>query len=186
MNRATVILICVLSLGWGGFAFAQAEGTPDATGTPGTPDATGTPGAAEKDPVFEMGFHVGNLLPNQIEGISEIMGLGGARMAVRLNPGSYFEAGFITGNGEGQEWKNIHASIRMDIPVENILALAYVGADNYYYKGSTTGQKLVFGGHAGGGVMAHLTGSVWFRTDMKFAFSPGTSLYFGFGFQWRI
>lgn len=140
----------------------------------------------DKDSAFELGFHVGELLPNQIEGVTEIMGLGGIRTAIRLNPGSYFEAGFITGNGEGQEWKNIEASIRMDVPIENFLALAYVGADNYYYQGRGTGHKLVFGGHAGGGLMAHLSGSTWFRTDMKFAFSPGTSLYFGFGIQWRL
>ncbi len=175
MNRTAAILIWFVCFSWGGTALAQPAKAGEEAGAGG-----------EKDPVFEMGVHVGNLLPNQINGVSEIMGLGGARMAIRLNSGSYFETGFITGNGEGQEWKNIHAGIRMDIPVETLMSFAYIGADNYYYKGPNTGQKLVFGGHAGGGVMVHLTGSAWFRTDMKFAFSPGTSLYFGFGFQWRL
>jgi hypothetical protein len=44
---------------------------------------------------------------------------------------------------------------------------------------------LVFGGHAGGGLQVHLAGSVWFRGDMKFGFSPGTSLYVGFGLVYR-
>lgn len=161
-------------------AFGQNDGEGG-----GNPAGVG-PGGPDKEPGFEFGLHVGKLLPAQIDGVTEIMGLGGARMGFRLNPGTFAEGGIIMGNGEGQEWKNIHASIRMDIPVENLLALAYIGADNYYYKGRTGGQKLVFGGHAGGGFQTHLTGLLWFRGDMKFSFSPGTSLYIGFGFSWRM
>lgn len=156
-----------------------------ATGTAfAQPEAGG--GGADKDPVFEMGFHLGSLLPNQITGVTEIMGLGGGRMAVRLSPGSYFEFGGIFGNGEGQKWKNIHADVRMDVPIENLVALAYVGADAVYFSGQGNADRLIFGGHAGGGVQMHLTGSAWFRSDMKFSFSPGTSLYIGFGISWRL
>ncbi len=157
-------------------AFAQPEG-----GAGG--DAAG---GAEKDPVFEAGFHLGSLLPNQIGGVTEIMGLGGARMGLRMAPSQYFEFGMITGNGEGQKWKNIHAAVRMDIPVENMVALAYVGADMVYYSGQGRADKLVFGGHVGGGLQMHLSGSAWFRSDMKFGFSPGTSLYIGFGLSFRL
>lgn len=151
------------------------------------PEGGGAGGAGgDKDPVFEMGFHLGSLLPNQISGVTEIMGLGGARMGFRLSPGSYFETGFIAGNGEGQKWKNVHADLRMDIPVENLVAVAFIGADSVYYSGQGHADKLVFGGHAGGGVQIHLSGAAWFRSDMKFGFSPGTSLYIGFGFVWRI
>ncbi len=143
-------------------------------------------GGADQDPFFEMGFHLGNLLPNQINGVTEIMGLGGIRTGLRMSEGSYFEAGFIAGNGEGQEWKNLHADIRMDIPIENLVALAYIGADAVYYSGHGVSDKVVFGGHAGGGVQAQLTGVTWFRADMKFGFSPGTSLYIGCGFSWRF
>jgi len=176
MNRAIFILTWALLLA-AGPVWAQNEGGGDAEAGSGAP---------KSEPTFEMGVHVGHLLPNQINGVTEIMGLGGARAAFRLSPGTFAEGGIIMGNGEGQEWKNIHASIRMDIPVENLLALAYIGADNYYFKGQTGGQKLVFGGHAGGGVQVHLSGMAWFRTEMKFGFSPGTSLYFGFGFVWRM
>ena len=139
-----------------------------------------------RDAIYEFGLHVGNLLPNQIDGVTEIMGLGGVRGAFRFDTGSYFEAGFLTGNGEGQEWKNIHVDARMDVPIENLTALAYGGADMVYYKGQGRATKLVFGGHAGGGVQAPLSGMAWFRADMKFSFSPGTSLYFGVGLIWRI
>jgi hypothetical protein len=138
------------------------------------------------DAPFEAGFHLGNLLPNQISGVEEIMALGGVRMGLRLAPLSYFEAGLISGNGEGVEWKNAHVDIRMDIPLENLLAVAYVGADAAYYKGVGQGNKLIFGGHAGGGIMGHVGGPTWFRGDMKFSFSPGTSLYIGVGLVFRL
>jgi hypothetical protein len=180
---STVIRILaglVLIIGSGVASAQPAEGGDAAGG----PDAAA--GGKDGSPAFEAGVHVGKLLPNQIDGVTEIMGLGGVRMALRLNPGSYVEGGIMMGNGEGQQWKNSHISLRMDIPIEKLVAIAYVGADNYYYKGPGTGQKLVFGGHAGGGFMAQLAGSMWFRTDMKFSFNPGTSLYFGFGLAWRI
>ncbi|HMN68103.1 MAG TPA: hypothetical protein PKC28_06140 [Bdellovibrionales bacterium] len=156
------------------FVFAQPQG------------AGGGDGKAGFDAPYELGFHLGNLLPNQIDGVTEITGLGGARGGYRFAPLTYAETGLIMGNGEGAEWKNVHLDVRMDIPVENLVAVAYVGGDAIYYKGVGRSTKLVFGGHAGGGIMAHLTGAVWFRGDMKFGFSPGTSLYFGFGLVFRL
>lgn len=146
----------------------------------------GAEGGGENDSVFELGFHLGHLLPNQITGVNEIMGLGGGRMAVRMSPGAYFESGLIMGNGEGQKWKNIHADVRMDVPIESMVAIAYVGADATYFSGQGRSDRLIFGGHAGGGIQMKLGGSVWFRSDMKFGFSPGTSLYIGFGLSFRL
>lgn len=151
------------------------------------PDPGGASKPAGSDAPFELGFHLGSLLPDQIDGVTEIMGLGGARMGYKFNPGSYFEGGIITGNGEGVKWKNIHMDVRMDIPVEGLVGIAYVGADSTYYQGAgRSSSKLIFGGHAGGGIMAHVSGSMWFRGDMKFNFSPGTSLYIGAGFVFRL
>lgn len=142
--------------------------------------------ATGSDAPFELGVHIGSLLPNQIDGVTEIMGLGGARMGFRLAPGQYAEFGFITGNGSGQEWKNVHADLRMDIPVENLVGVAFVGADTTYFKPIDEGTRIIFGGHVGGGLQTHLSGSAWFRGDMKFSFSPGTTLYIGFGLEWRL
>ena len=148
------------------------------------PDEAAQPGS---NALYEAGLHLGNLLPNQINGVTEIMGLGGVRAGFRLAPRSYVEGGMIMGNGEGVEWKNLHVDLRMDIPVENLLAVAYIGGDTIYYKGAdTSSNKLVFGGHAGGGIMSHLGGASWFRFDMKFGLSPGTSLYLGFGVVIRM
>jgi hypothetical protein len=147
----------------------------------------GSGGAAGSDSAaYEFGFHLGNLLPNQIAGVTEIIGLGGLRAGARIAPLTYAEAGVIMGNGSGVSWKNGHIDVRMDIPVENLVALAYVGADTVYYQGVNGKARLLFGGHAGGGVQTQLTGAVWLRGDMKFSFSPGTSLYVGFGLVFRI
>ena len=145
--------------------------------------STGPQGA---DAPIEFGVHMGNLLPNQITGVEEIMGLGGLRMGLRLAPRSYFEAGLISGNGEGVEWKNAHADIRLDIPIDSLVGIAYVGADTNYYKGNGHSTKMIFGGHAGGGIQAHVAGSAWVRGDMKFSISPGTSLYIGIGLVFRL
>ncbi len=138
------------------------------------------------DAIYEAGFHVGNLLPNQIGGVTEIMGLGGVRMGFRMSPLSYVETGFIAGNGDGQQWKNLNLGVRMDIPVQNLVFFGSIGADSVLYRGEGTSDRLIFGGSVGAGIQTHLSSATWFRTDMKFGFSPGTSLYFGFGLVWRL
>lgn len=135
---------------------------------------------------YELGFHLGNLLPNQISGLTEITGLGGVRGGMRIAPLTYAEAGIIMGNGNDAEWKNLHMDVRMDMPVETLVGIAYVGLDTNYYKGKGQGTQTIFGGHAGGGIQVPLTGNVWFRSEMKFGFSPGTSLYVGFGLVLRM
>lgn len=138
------------------------------------------------DARYELGFHLGSLLPSQIDGVTEIMGLGGVRGGLMISQGTYFEGGMIFGNGSGQKWKNLHADLRMDVPVENLVGLAYIGADSTYYKGVNASSRLIFGGHVGAGLRTQITGLTWFRSDMKFSFSPGSSLYIGFGFEFRI
>jgi hypothetical protein len=160
-------------------AFAQPAGD---NGGGGDQAAT-APGA---DAQYEGGFHLGNLLPNQIPGLTEIIGLGGARVAYRLAPLTYAEAGLIMGNGEGAEWKNTTLDIRMDIPVENLVGIATIGGDMVYYKGAGHSTRMIFGGHAGAGIMMPISGFAWFRSDMKFSISPGTSLYIGFGLVFRL
>jgi hypothetical protein len=159
--------------------FAQGA---DAAGGAGA----GPGGAMADNAEYEFGFSVGNLLPNQIAGVTEIMGLGGVIAGMQLAPLSYAEAGLIMGNGNGVTWKNAHLDFRIDIPIENLVGLAYVGADMTYFSGVTGGTRMIFGGHTGGGVMTHLGGSVWGRADMKFSFSPGTTLYIGIGIEFRM
>ena len=150
------------------------------------PEAGGEASPATDAAMYEGGFHLGNLLPNQIAGVTEIVGLGGVRLGARIAPLTYAEAGLITGNGHGASWKNAHVDVRMDIPVENLVGMAYIGVDTVYYETTSRSAQVLFGGHVGGGLMAHFSGNVWFRGDMKFSFSPGTSLYVGFGLVIRL
>ena len=135
---------------------------------------------------WEFGAHLGNLLPSQIPGITEITGLGGARIGYRTGTNSFIEGGVISGRGEGAEYTNAHLSLRTEIPIENIMGLAFLGVDANQFKGVEQSRQLMLGGHVGGGVMALLGGNFWFRSDMKLSFRPGNSLYIGFGIMLRL
>lgn len=171
LKLASCVLVFFLS------TLAQAQPAPG--GSSGSSEYTDTA-------KYEVGFHLGNLLPNQINGVREIIGLGGLRGGYRIGEISFAEFGVTMGNGEGVQWKNLNIDYRFDIPVEGLLAFAYVGGDTTYYKGVGQGTRLIFGGHAGGGFKANLGGNTWFRADMKFGFSPGTSLYIGAGLEFRF
>lgn len=150
-----------------------------------TPEGGGAAagGGGSSGAPYEAGLHTGFLLPNHIDGVTEIMALTGLRGAMRM-PGDFLvEGGFVAGNGDEQQWKNIHIDARLDFPVETLVAVTYVGLDVNYYSGPGVSTKMAFGGHLGGGFKAELGRNLWFRTDMKFNGQPGTSLFFGFGLE---
>ncbi|MCB0407803.1 MAG: hypothetical protein KDD34_06330 [Bdellovibrionales bacterium] len=159
-------------MSYSSFLFAQAS--KDAS------DPTGS------NVTWEWGLHAGNLLPNQIPGLTEITGLGGFRGGYRIADQGFIESGVATGSGNGASWTNLYASIRMEIPVETIVGLVFTGLDAIYYEGAGRDKKLFGGGHVGGGIQAQLGGSVWFRSDMKFTVNPGTSMYIDFGIMFRM
>ncbi len=142
-----------------------------------TPEGGGGGGGSP----YEVGVHTGFLLPNHIEGVTEIMALTGVRGAILMPGDFYAEAGFMGGNGDGQKWKTFHLDARLDFPVETLTAMAYIGADMHYYSGPGISNTIAFGGHIGGGFKSTIGRSVSLRTDMKFNGQPGTSLFFGFG-----
>ncbi len=135
---------------------------------------------------WEWGLHGGNLLPNQIPGLTEITGLGGMRAGYRLTPGAFVDSGFATGSGYGASWTNLHLSARMEIPVETIVGLVFAGVDGIYYQGAGQDKKVFGGGHVGGGIQTLLGGSIWFRSNMKFTVNPGPSMYIDFGIMFRL
>jgi len=135
---------------------------------------------------YEAALMIGSLLPNQINGITEIMGLGGVRGGVRIAPAGWWEFNLNMGNGSGQEWRDASTDIRMDIPVENLVAIAFLGLDVVQYQGQGASEVIDFGGHVGGGIQANIGGDIWLRTDMKFQFNPGTSLMIGLSVMWRF
>lgn len=144
--------------------------------------------AQEKEKVsqgIEWGLHTGPVLPNQIQGMSEILLSWGGRFGFPT-PRGQLEFGIINGRGSGIEYYNVSASLRGDMMVEDLTGIFYIGFDGHYYSPPDTSQFVfVAGGHVGTGIIMHVGGDVWFRSDMKFNMNPGTALYIGFGFVLR-
>lgn len=137
----------------------------------------------DKPPMSRFGMHMGNLLPNQIEGISEILPMWGFRYSWPKKK-SLIELGAMNAQSLGVNFNTVELSIRGDIPMEGIFGIVYAGIDVHYYKApSYTEYRTAGGGHVGGGVVAALGDYLNFRTDMKFNVNPGVALYIGFGFE---
>jgi hypothetical protein len=141
---------------------------------------------AGQNSTFEFGPFIGDILPNQIPGMTEITGVGGARVGYRLSPLATFEVFGVAGNGSGAQYRNLSGSVRLDVPVENFVGFMFIGLDVTDYTGVSQSNKLFGGGHLGGGIMTQLGGSLWIRSDMKFTFNPGVAMCIDFGFMFRI
>ncbi|MEZ4873802.1 MAG: hypothetical protein R2827_16485 [Bdellovibrionales bacterium] len=130
---------------------------------------------------WEMGFHLGRLLPNQIDGVTEIIPLWGIRGGIGWGSVTT-EMGYIGGNGRRSEWNDLHISARANIPVETIIGHVYIGVDLIDYVG-VNGEQITRGQWSRRRWNPKSAGSRnSFRGDMKFNVSPGTSMYLGFGF----
>lgn len=134
----------------------------------------------------EVGAFVGNLLPNGVPGLDEIMPLWGLRYSHPLGTGVYAEGGGIFGHSHGVLWQGAFTSLRMDIPLETMIAFALIGLDVTRLKPSDDDALIKGGGHAGGGLMSQIGGNVWARFDMKLNSQPGTSLYFSLGIAFTL
>ncbi|MGE3974321.1 MAG: hypothetical protein AB7F59_07350 [Bdellovibrionales bacterium] len=134
----------------------------------------------------EIGFHVGPLLPNQVEGMTEIQPMWGPRYSMAFRKG-FLEASFANSRANGVIYYNGFMSYRYDITIEGMTALLYAGLDFHQWSSppeDTT--RMVGGGHVGGGMQFPVGDSMWFRSEMKFNLNPGTALYIGFGFMIRM
>jgi hypothetical protein len=134
----------------------------------------------------ELSFHMGSILPNQIDGVTEILPAVGGRYGFPLNYGA-IELGFLNAHAYGVDYKLISASFRGEMtPMPDISTLFYIGPDfhNYLPLGETTRQSE-WGFHVGTGVQMHMGGPFWLRGDMKFNMNPGTALSIGFGIAIR-
>ncbi len=141
---------------------------------------------SEQDFGSSMGFHIGSLLPNQIGGVTEIMPFFGVRYGYNLHPG-VIELGAANSHAYGVDYSMFSLSVMGSmVPIPQFLTIFYVGPDMHYYQGiNDPGRNTVIGGHVGGGIMMHVSDTLWFRSEMKFNMNPGTSLYIGFGFELR-
>lgn len=136
---------------------------------------------------FEFSGQLGNVLPNQVPGVTEITPQWGVRTGFRTSKKGFVEVGGTAGKGSGVSWSDLSLSLRMDIPVETIMGFTYLGGDLISYEAPSHGARKFFGGgHVGGGVMSLVGDAIWFRADMKFNINPGTSLFIGAGFMLRF
>lgn len=128
-------------------------------------------------PQWEAGVLFGKLLPNNISGITEIMGLGGVHLGYQLSPMVYLQPTIYMGKGSGQSWKEVGLSVRLDQKLDEFLVGIYAGAHNTFYKGPSSSEKNEFGGQVGGNLMTNIGGPTWIKMDMTFSFGPGTALF---------
>lgn len=130
-----------------------------------------------------FGAHMGILLPNQIEGVTEILPMWGARFGFPKK-NSMVEIGAMHANSQGTTLTNASLSLKGTFPMEGVYGIVFGGADFYYYKGPIDPEyRMVGGGHLGGGLGVEIAEYLHFRGDMKFNVNPGTSMYIGFGFE---
>ena len=134
---------------------------------------------------FEWGAHTGPLLPNQFEGVTEIMPGWGVRVGFP-NRKAYIEVGGFAARAYGVSIYNGSISYRGDVTVETLTGIFYIGLDAYHITPAEQTGHLDGGGHIGAGLMTVISDVAWFRADMKLNINPGTALYIGFGLHFRL
>ncbi len=140
--------------------------------------------AAEESSFWSVTPHTGPLLPNQVDGISEIMPTAGLNLGLKAGRGLW-ELGTYFSNAYGAGYHNVAASYRIIMPMEGLEAHLFGGLDFVRYRSVEFDTRSTLGAHAGVGVGAPLGSGIVLRTDMKFNVNPGTSLYVGFGLEVR-
>ena len=141
----------------------------------------------------EASFVCGNFLPNQIEGITELMPLCGGRYGMRLSPKTFLEPQILAGAARAQRYILGSVSFRTDVQFDDLIGSIYAGGDIHYATSPifdvdppSETTKLYFGAHVGGAIWAELADNLFFRTDLQFGLNPGTWLFIGFSFVLRF
>jgi len=135
----------------------------------------------------EFSFHGGYLLPNQIDGVTEILPVVGARYGFAMGEAGVIELGAANSHAEGVDFTTFTLSLRGEVPlIEGITGIVYGGTDFNWYQPQLQSERLTaVGVHLGAGGMMLVSDTLWLRTEMKFMGGPGTSLYLGFGLVFR-
>lgn len=132
----------------------------------------------------EISLFLGSMLPNQIEGVTEILPVFGGRYGLHTSSVGVMEFGLTNAHAEGVDFTTFSGSLRADLPtIDQFFGLIYGGIDIHYYRPVNTDErKTETGLHVGSGLMMHVSNTLWLRTDLKFMAAPGTSLSIMFGF----
>lgn len=135
----------------------------------------------------ELSIHVGPLLPNSIAATDEIMHGFGFRYGYPILSKTLIEGGYTGSNTDGVSYSDVSVSLRGDIPFQDLFIYGLIGGNASRIKGSSTSDYTYYGGvHTGGGLLAHVADTLFLRMEMRFNFSPGTIMFFGFGFEYRF
>jgi hypothetical protein len=134
----------------------------------------------------EWSIHTGPLLPNQIDGMSEIQPVWGLRYGAPSGSG-VLEINLANSRAEGVTYYDGYVSYRYDVILDEVTGFIYGGADLHQWSSPPDGTtRVVPGLHVGSGILMPLAGLLWFRSEMKFNMNPGTGLYIGFGLVLRL
>jgi hypothetical protein len=128
----------------------------------------------------------GYLLPSQIQNVTDILPLFGARYAYNFTSVALeFEA--ENAHAQGVDWTQAALSFRVSMPVDTGLeALLYAGPDAIWYiPNGDTSRLLDLGFHVGVAGIAQIKDSLWLRADLKYLGNPGSSLYILAGLMFR-
>ncbi len=133
-----------------------------------------------------LSVYAGPLLPNNIDGVTEIQSSWGARLAKVAEWADFYEIGFLISNSEGVEIFDYYFSAKKEVETDAFLTQLYAGLDYFTYKSNAGDDDKVFGLHAGSAILIHVSQSLLFRTDMRFNYKPGNILFIGFGLETRF
>jgi len=131
----------------------------------------------------EFSLFIGSMLPNQIDGVTEILPVFGGRYGIPTVRLGVAEFGFGNTHAEGVDFTTFSASLRADLPaIDQFIGFVYGGLDvSYFRPAGSEDRKTDTGLHVGAGLSLHVSDTLWFRSDLKFNASPGTSLSLLFG-----
>lgn len=138
------------------------------------------------EPGWQVGAQLGRLLPNKVNGVSEILPLWGLRLGYDFGTNFILEGGNTFGEEEDVDWSNFYLSFRTNMDIQDLIGTVYLGFDGTKYEGADNKSHFVGGTHFGGGLLADLSKYVQLRLDMKFNVKPATSLYIAGGLQFRF
>lgn len=135
----------------------------------------------------EISLYLGTMLPNQIDGVTEILPLFGGRYGLRTGSVGTLEFGLTNTHAEGVDFTTFTGSLRADLPaMDGFFGIIYTGIDiNYYRPAGSEDRRTETGFHIGSGLLMQASDTLWFRSDLKFMASPGTSLSLLFGLVFR-
>lgn len=151
----------------------------------GLSDANAQEGGAESG--SEISLFVGSLLPNQIDGVTEILPAFGGRYGFSTDRLGVAEFGLSNTHAEGVDFTIFSASLRADLPaIDQFIGSVYGGLDfSWYRPEGSEDRKTETGLHVGAAMAVMVSNTLWFRSDLKFNASPGTSMAIQFGLVFR-